>query len=102
MWTALWEPLLRVDELAKKLRPGAQLRPSPLLMAISHTRVLVTHHAGRVWSGSLQPFLGAGSWLCHPSLLLHQNDLGKCSVYAEKWCLNCETGFIQPILLMFL
>lgn len=41
MWTALWEPLLRVDKLAKKLRPGAELRPSPLLMAISRVRALV-------------------------------------------------------------
>lgn len=64
MWTSLWEPLLRVHELAKKVHPGAQLRPRPLLTAVSHVQVLLTRRAGRVWSGFLQPFLRAGSWLC--------------------------------------
>ena len=51
MWTALWGPLLRVDELAKKVSLGAQPRASPPLMAIAHVRVPVTCHTGRVWSG---------------------------------------------------
>ena len=51
MWTALWGPLLRVDELAKKVSLGALPRPSPPLMAIAHVQVPVACHTGRVWSG---------------------------------------------------
>ena len=99
MWTSPWEPLLSVCELAKKVHPGARLRPRRLLTAVSHVQVLLTCHAGRVWSGFLQPFLGAGLWLCVALPFSSTKMTWENVVLKQKSGVWTETRFVRPVLL---